>query len=64
MFPSGGIEIEVLCGKAVSEEGECEGQCRFDGLCAGDSVFVDEALIQAAHYVDATTKNTRWQPQG
>jgi hypothetical protein len=64
MYPPGGIEIEVSCGKAVSEEVKCEGQCRFDEVCTGESVYVDEARIQAVHYVDAIVKNTRWQPEG
>jgi hypothetical protein len=41
-----------------------EGQCRLDGLCGGNSMFIADEAIQAVHYVDAIVKGSRWQPHG
>ncbi|MDT8924645.1 S24 family peptidase [Pseudomonas taiwanensis] len=37
-----------------------DGQCRLDGVCGGDSVYVEDTSIQAMHVVDAIAKPSRW----
>jgi len=41
-----------------------DGQCRLDGVCGGDSVYVEDASIQAMHVVDAIAKPCRWHRSG